>query len=251
MLLKVISFNVRNCNDPISGSVIERAPRIKKVTAPYDADVIGLQEYTHNWEESVKELFLSEYEIYNQYRCEGPFYEGTPILWKRDKFDLLNKGCFWLSDTPSVMSKGYDSLGYHRICLFVTLKDKTSGKVFTFMNTHFGFGDDEQVKSAKLIKKYANEISSAPTFITGDFNMQPNSLGYQEFVKDMGDANALTVNDRRVTYHGYYTKDAKPEHIDYCFIDKSVKPVNFKIIDELDDGKYPSDHYGLYVELDV
>ena len=250
MLLKVISFNVRNCNDPISGSVLERAPRIKKVTAPYDADVIGLQEYTHNWEASIKELF-SDYEIYNQYRCEGPFFEGTPILWKKDKFDLINKGCFWLSDTPNVMSKGYDSLGYHRICLYVTLKDKASGTVFTFLNTHFGFGDDGQVKSAKLIKKYASEITSAPFFITGDFNMQPTSLGYLEFVKDMGDANALTVNDRRATYHGYHTETAKQEHIDYCFINNQVKAVNFKIIDELDDGKYPSDHYGLYIEIDL
>ena len=30
-----------------------------------------------------------------------------------------------------------------------------------------------------------------------------------------------------------------------------LKPISFKIIDELVDGKYPTDHYGLFVELDI
>ena len=251
MKVKVIDFNIRNCNEDECGSIIERAPRLKKITAPYDADVLGFQEYTPLWEDSIKKYFLNEYEIYNQYRSEGPFYEGTPILWKKDKFDMLNKGCFWLSDTPSVMSGGYDTYGCNRVCLYVTLKEKQSGKTFTYMNTHFGFGDENQVKSAKLIKKYASKVSNYPTIITGDFNMEQSSSGYLEFVKDMFDANTLTVNDRRDTFHGYLLPDAKPMHIDYCFIDNKTKALNFKIIDELDDGKFPSDHYGLYIELEV
>ena len=59
----------------------------------------------------------------------------------------------------------------------------------------------------------------------------------------------VTANDRRTTYHGYGTADNA--HIDFCFIDDKIKPISFKIIDELVDGKYPTDHYGLFIELDI
>ena len=68
-------------------------------------------------------------------------------------------------------------------------------------------------------------------------------------VKHFTDVNGVTINDRRTTYHGYGRVDN--EHIDYCFINSGVKPLNMKIIDEMVDGKYPTDHYGLYIELEI
>ena len=135
------------------------------------------------------------------------------------------------------------------MCEYVILKHIESGKVFTYMNTHYGFGDNGQTKSSRLIYEYSKKISQNPTFITGDFNMTPDSLGYAEMIKNFTDVNGATVNDRRTTYHGYGTADN--EHIDFCFIDGKIKPISLKIIDELVDGKYPSDHYGLFVELEI
>ena len=37
MELKVISFNIRNADDPDGNSVVERAPRLKKVLDAYDS----------------------------------------------------------------------------------------------------------------------------------------------------------------------------------------------------------------------
>lgn len=248
MKLKVISFNIRYGDDPNGNSVVERAPRLAKITSKYDADVIGFQEYTVPWEKEI-EKYYPEYEIFNKYRSVNEL-ESAPILWKKDKFDLLDTGYFWLSDTPEVESRGWDEL-YHcwRMCQYVILKHKESGKVFTYMNTHYGFGDNGQTKSSKLIYEYSKKISTNPTFVTGDFNMRPDSLGYAEMIKRFTDVNAVTVNDRRTTYHGYGTVD--DAHIDYCFIDDKIKPISLKIIDELDDGKYPTDHYGLFIELDI
>ena len=117
------------------------------------------------------------------------------------------------------------------------------------MNTHFGFGDKGQTASAALIYEYSQKISQNPTFVTGDFNMTPSSKGYAEMVKYFTDVNGATVKDRRTTYHGYGKKDN--EHIDYCFINEKIKPISLKLLDELVDGKYPSDHYGLFAELEI
>lgn len=45
MRVNIISFNIRCSNDPNGHSVAERAPRLAEITARYNADIIGFQEY--------------------------------------------------------------------------------------------------------------------------------------------------------------------------------------------------------------
>ena len=60
MELKIISFNIRCCDDADGHSIPERAPRLKKVTSMYDADIIGFQEFTPPWEKFIKEYYGEE-----------------------------------------------------------------------------------------------------------------------------------------------------------------------------------------------
>ena len=251
MRIKAISFNIRCANDENGNSVLERAPRLASVILPYDADVIGLQEYTPLWEDYLPKCLSDKYEFFNKYRTDEGWIESAPMLWKKEKFDCLQRGYFWLSDTPEIMSGGWDTYEHNRICLYAILKDRKSGETFAFFNTHLGFGDENQVKSVRLIHQYTKKISGYPTFVTGDFNMIPASQAYAEMVKNFSDVNAMTVNDRRSTYHGYHPEMDCNEHIDYCFIDKNISPIAFEIIDELVEGKFPSDHYGIYAELEI
>ena len=251
MELKVISFNIRCCDDSNGHAISERAPRLKKVCAPFDADIIGFQEFSDGWVPEIERDFADNYIILNKWRAESD-HESSPILWKKDKFECVNKGCFWLSETPEVESRGWDELyDRHRICQWVILKEKESGKVFTYMNTHYGFGDKGQTDSSRLIYEYSKKISSNPTFITGDFNMNPKAPGYAEMVKNFTDANMVTLKNTADTYHGYQPSVYKDTHIDYCFVDKNVTPISMKVIDETVDGKFPSDHFGLYIVLDI
>ena len=250
MKLKVISFNIRSMDDKDGHSIAERGPRLKTVVAPYDADVMGFQEYTPSWEDHIAALFGEEYEIFNKYRTQTGWIESAPILWKKNKFECLKKGYFWHSDTPEVESRGWDTLPHNRMCEYVVLKDKESGESFVAMNTHFGFGDECQTKSSALMVKYAKEISTLPTFATGDFNMTPSSLGYAEMTKYFTDVNAVTANSTVSTYHGYELDNKFNEHIDFCFVDPSIKALKQEVIDQLVDGKFPSDHYGIYSEIE-
>ena len=248
MKLKVISFNIRCCDDKDGHSIKERAPRLAQVTEKYDADIIGFQEFTVPWEEQIAK-FYPDYEMFMKYRSVNEL-EAAPILWKKGKFELLDTGYFWLSDTPEVESRGWDQLyNCWRMCEYVILKHIESGKVFTHMNTHYGFGDKGQIDSSRLIYEYSKKISSNPTFVTGDFNMRPTSLGYAEMTKYFTDVNMVTAKDMITTYHGYGR--VNDEHIDFCFIDDKIKPLYLKTITETVDGKYPSDHYGIYTELEI
>ncbi len=250
MKITAVSFNIRCCDDKNGHSIPERAPRLDYVVNPLNADVIGFQEYTPSWETQIKKYFGGKYEMFNKYRAKSSL-ESTPVLWKKDKFQCLKSGYFWLSDTPEIESGGWDEWGCHRICNYVVLKERTSGKLFNFINTHFGFGEKCQTASAKLIYEYSKKITDYPTFITGDFNMTPQSAGYKEMTKHFTDVNSVTLKDFRDTFHGYNPKIKRDAHIDYCFIDEKVKPVNLTVIDGDIDGKFPSDHFGLFVELEI
>ena len=165
---------------------------------------------------------------------------------------LFKTGYFWLSDTPEVESKGWDEkYNCFRMCVYVILKDKNTEKLFTVMNTHFGFGDNCQTKSADLIYNYSQKVSDHPTFVIGDFNMTPDSVGYKHMTKSLTDVNAVTVKDLRTTFHGYNPQKINDQHIDFCFINDKFTPLDQKIIDETVDNMFPSDHYGLNIKLEI
>ena len=255
MEIKVVSFNIRCVSDPNGNSIPERAPRLNKIISPLFPDLIGFQEWRPEWKEHIIEYFGEKYEIFNVFRAEND-PESVPVLWKKDRFRCIKKGNFWLSDTPEIESGGWDEI-YNccRICVYAVLEDKASGKIFTFMNTHFGFGDKGQAKSSELIYNYSKKISKYPTLITGDFNMSPNSIGYKTMTKFFSDVNTATAADLRATYHDYnsgrFIDDEINRHIDYCFISDKIKPVSQRIIDETVNGKFPSDHYGLETVIDI
>ena len=248
MNLKVVSFNIRCSDDPNGHSIIERAPRLKEILDPLNADLIGIQECRYDWDEILPRDYGEEYEIFLKYRGDN---ESGPILWKKDKFTCVKKGYFWLSDTPEVESKGWDEkFNCYRICMYVILEENESKKRFCFMNTHYGFGDKGQSDSGKLIYKYSKKISDLPTFITGDFNMKPDSVGYSVITEHFKDVNKATLNYTGTTFHNY-APETQDQHIDYCFINDKVTPVKTTLLDQTFDGKYPSDHFGLLFELKI
>ncbi len=248
MKLKVVSFNIRCANDENGHSIAERAPRLKAILDPLDADVIGFQECRNEWEKILTCDYSDKYHIFLKRRGDD---ESTPILWKKERFNLIKEGIFWLSDTPEKMSRGWDELyNCYRICMYAVLEEKESGMRFCFMNTHYGFGDKCQTDSSELIYKYSKNISDLPTFITGDFNMRPDSAGYARMTKYYSDVNKATLNYTDTTYHGY-APETKDQHIDYCFVDDDIAPLKTVLLDQTFDGKYPSDHFGLYFELDI
>ena len=264
MNLKVMSFNICCGGDPGGHSVDERAPRVISVLKKYDPDIVGFQEATPHWFSLLDDYFdEANYEVFNMYRAESN-KESTPMIWKKDKFECLDKGYFWLSDTPETESKGWDEYGCHRICMWAKLRETATGKVFIAANTHFGFGDQCQTDSARLILSRINVHDNDRVFVTADYNFTRDSLGYKEMTKDFVDVTLATTGDDAATYHGYDQANLlTPEelkvtgktfgaHIDFCFANpKGIAPIVGKVLRESFDGKFPSDHNPVYFELEL
>ncbi len=257
MELKIVSFNIRYTNDPNGHSIAERAPRLEEMILAKDPDLIGFQECRPAWWPFIRKSFLDKYDIHNIYRAFTEM-ESSPILWKKDKFELVDKGHFWFSDTPEVSSKGWDEIGCYRMCLWVNLKEKATGKIITYFNTHFGFGDKCQVDSAELMHEVNLKVSDYPTLLTADYNMCRENAGFKTMEKYYKDVNKATLNYASYTYHGYDEVRAQEMYetkgygaIDHCFINDGFLPRKFEVLKDTFDGKYPSDHFGTYIELET
>lgn len=248
-MIKVVTFNIL-CGGTGENTIPERAPRLKKVLEPYGADLIGFQEATEVWMPYLEEYYGEDYEIFNHWRKESN-HESTPMLWKKDRFECLDKGYFWYSDTPNVeFGENWDLMGCNRICMWAKLRDKQEGKTFTFFNTHYGFGDAEQVKSSELLLKHI-EAMGGPCLVTADFNMFHYMPGFKKLEEKLVNVNKATVNDNRSTCHGF-RENPTSLPIDFCFITPdTITPLTCERIDGRPNGQFPSDHFGVYHELEI
>lgn len=179
-------------------------------------------------------------------------------MWRKDKFELLDSGHFWLSETPDTESKGWGA-SHWRICMWVKLKVKATGKTFLYYNTHYDFSADCHVGSANLIIKRAQALggfSTLPVFFTADCNMTRYNAGYNAMLAAFADVN-MDLEDLNYKTGGGYHADGHEglqtgSPIDYCFYSpKLLIPLKYQIIDEKVDGGYVSDHKGLYIELAI
>jgi endonuclease/exonuclease/phosphatase family metal-dependent hydrolase len=258
--IKVLSQNLRYADDPNGNGVNHRAKRFKELLVEHTPDLIGTQEHTYNWDVWLKRIFrdgMAEGTL-PEYAMVGCSREGrdtnagefNKILYRTDRFELLDSDTTWLSDTPDRPSAVEGSL-CNRICTWALLKDKQTGETFLFANTHLDHGTDE-VREAQmqiLLDYLSQRIGEYPFYMTGDFNTVVGSAAYNAADAGLEDAHKTTLEDASTvtrTYHAY-TEDYGNE-IDFIFHNDRVTPLRYEIVSK-SYGGFVSDHYGVLAEF--
>ena len=250
--LKVMSFNVKISGDGLQSNDI-RLPRTIKMIEKHGADSVGVQEADKWWTDSL-EAALPQYARVGDYRDDGiSLGESCSIFYLKDKYDLVDSGTFWLSETPDTPSKGWDG-GCSRVVTYAILKDKASGFVYAHFNTHLdNVGEVAKSESVPLLASRIAEIApDIPVVLTGDFNSREGSEIYQKLLScGLKDTKHLAEKyDDCATYHDYnpFVFNTKP--IDYIFVNGYCSSVKSSIVDsDMIDLVYPSDHFPIIVEL--
>ncbi|WDF53599.1 endonuclease/exonuclease/phosphatase family protein [Mucilaginibacter sp. KACC 22063] len=254
--LIVGSFNLRYDNPADTGNLWrERAPAVTSLIRFHDFDVLGTQEGKINQLQDLVKA-LPEYARYGVGRDDGKEGgEHSAIFYKKDRFTLLGKGDFWLSQTPDKPSLGWDATCCNRICSWVYLQDKQSGKKFWYFNGHFDHqGVVAREESSKLILKKIKEIAgNGMVLLTGDFNGGNDSSWYLRI------ANSGVLIDTykqakypygyNPTYHDFGKQLKGNEIIDHIFATSQFKVKRWGILSDSNQGKYPSDHFPVLAEL--
>jgi endonuclease/exonuclease/phosphatase family metal-dependent hydrolase len=260
----VVTYNIRYAN-PNDGDNIwsNRREAMVRYLREKNADIIGLQEV-----EPLQRAYLAEqltdFAWYgvgrNVAHDEG---EGTPIFYRRDRFDLLDQGTFWLSTTPEIAgSKGWDA-ALPRVASWVRLRDRRSGRELLAVNTHFDhMGPEARIQSAHLLTTKVDELARAgaarlPVILTGDFNARPDSAPYAAVTKPADPARALvdTQHASRTPHRGgdsssnAFKAISPGAKIDYIFVRDVAAVLTHRIEDPRVDGRFVSDHQPIVAEI--
>lgn len=263
--LRIINYNVRCANDGINkvtgsnNDIDHRAPRLAKLIEEYQPDIIGLQEASRPWIRELEERLYQNYAMRYTYRHPGS-RESTPVLWRRDKFELLDDGHFWLSETPHTPSIGWGSGKWHRICTWVKLKVRETGEVVFYFSAHMTGSVPGTVGGGNVVMEQASNMgcfSEYPAFLTGDFNIPPGHEGYVNLHESgrFADINADLGMDWQYSNNGYNDRpDEDPKNWikDYIFYTPAkMIPLKYQVLNENYFDGWISDHRGLLAEVAI
>ncbi|MFI2742359.1 endonuclease/exonuclease/phosphatase family protein [Zhouia sp. PK063] len=221
---RVGSFNLRYDNPADSlNNWKYRKETVAKLIQFHDFDILGTQEGLQHMLDQLSAK-LPEYSYIGVGRDDGKNAgEHSAIFYKKDKFQLLEKGDFWLAENPTYPHKGWDAV-LPRICSWGKFKDKESGLVFYFFNTHFDHvGTTARKESSKLILKKIKEIAgNTPTLLTGDFNVDQTSPSYKilnesSLLTDAFDIAKLKYGSDG-SFNGFKINTYTDKRIDHIFV---------------------------------
>lgn len=253
------TFNIRYDNPYDSlNSWTYRKDTVANFIKAQNLDIVGMQEVLHHQLEDLKAR-LPEYAEVGVGREDGKTQgEYAPLFYKKDRFELLDNNTFWLSQYPdSVGFIGWDG-ACTRIATWAKLKDKTNGKIFMAINTHFDHvGTEARKKGALLIIEKIKEIvGDQPAVVTGDFNVSDQSEAYQtitgnSFVLKDAHKTALQQEGASYTFHDFGRIPADScEKIDFIFVTPQIEVQRSYIPEENREAKkFLSDHNPEIVHL--
>jgi endonuclease/exonuclease/phosphatase family metal-dependent hydrolase len=258
-----MSFNIRyGTADDGENSWQHRKMLVRNVIDGFNPDLVGLQEAL-DFQLDELEADLSEYAHVGVGRDDGVTAgEHAAILYRSSRFDLIEHGTFWFSDTPEV--PGSTSWGNHvtRICTWARLLDKESGITFYLYNVHLDH--QSQVSRERSVELLAARLSQRvtldPLIVAGDFNAgEENSalrylLGRSERASEgtlAVTASPELVDAFRVVHptatdvgtFNSFRGVTSGDKIDAILLSPSWTVLDAAILHISFDGKYPSDHF--------
>ena len=159
-----------------------------------DMDVFGLQEVSVCQYKDIKKEF-SDYAMVGRFREAKDFTgEAVPVCYRKSRFDLEKSGTFWLSETPEKPGSKSWGTSLPRVCTYVVLKDKKSGKRLCFANTHTDHVSKEAREKGMLlvVNRMKDFGKGAPIVFVGDHNCRETDAPAKSVSKILKDAIYIT-----------------------------------------------------------
>jgi endonuclease/exonuclease/phosphatase family metal-dependent hydrolase len=247
--LRVMSFNLRNGNGNDAGdSWPNRRELVVSTIRAFNPDLLGTQE-TLAFQADYISAECPEYSKIGWPREQNPNGEQCTIFYRTDRFELMESGQFWLSETPEEKySKSWDS-SLPRVATWTILQDRNDrSSEFVFANTHFDHrGTKARLESAHLIHQRASELSGASVVLTGDFNCREGSEPWQaltasKLLRDTRRIRHPEVSEPEGTFNGFKGR-ADGGRIDWILATDHFGVKESDIDRTNKDGRYPSDHF--------
>lgn len=254
--LKIMTYNIRlDIDSDGENAWPNRKDFFTSQIQFYSPDIFGVQEATPNQVTDISSA-LPNYNKFGIGREEQEKGEASAIYYKKNRFKIQQSNTFWLSETPNIVSKGWDA-ACNRVCTYGLFEDLKTKKIFWVFNTHLDHvGNEARVKGVQLILSKIKEVNTKkyPVIFMGDFNSEPNTPQIAEVKKVMDDTKDVSKEKPfgpSGTFNDFKHNEPVTLLIDYIFISKnsSFKVLKHAILSDAINLKYPSDHLPVFIEL--
>lgn len=230
-----------------------RAQWVRELIRFHEWDIFGTQEgFKGQLDDLAK---MEEYAWIGVGRDDGKEEgEHSAIFYRRDRFELLDKGDFWLSQTPGRPSLGWDAPSNIRICSWGRFCDRLTRRELYFFCAHYDhIGRQARLESSKLIVQKIGEITGgAPAILVGDMNSTPDTDAYAVLDGALRDARKAVDNPYgpEGTYGGFIAGQRPiADRIDYLFTTPGVKILKYGVLTDFREGLFYSDHLPVMVKM--
>ncbi len=269
--IRVMSFNIRGSfrDRATSDAWDDRADLNVETIERWAPDLIGFQELQRgNLRTYRKSLPRYAHVLGPRYGNRAP-YDFNAIFFDPERLELLDRGGFWLSETPERYSASWRTRVV-RSASWAYFELSDARLSFVHLNTHLDHvSSPARREGSRLILRRIADLprrhgGDTPVLVTGDFNCRPGTTTYRNFVNGGfvdtylvagGDADRETAH----TFHafkGAFYRDARPglgpRRIDWILLRDPggrLRPVSHSIVRDHAGETYPSDHYPILADL--
>ncbi|MFN6137249.1 MAG: endonuclease/exonuclease/phosphatase family protein [Planctomycetota bacterium] len=261
-LIRVMSFNIRygTANDGINRWDLRKEFLVETIRN-FDPDMLGTQETLASQRDYLA-LALDGYGVVAAGRDDGKDGgEMAALFYRKDRFEPIEQGHIWLSETPEkVGSKGWDA-ALPRIATWVKLKDLQSAdsKPILYLNAHLDHkGQRARLESCRLIRSKLSELGAdARWIVTGDFNASPSEPPYSALFDDAADRKLLDTHRvvhrnpeaNEGTFSSFDVSKTNGPRIDWIGCSEDFQVRLARIDRTSRDGRTPSDHFPVIAVL--
>ncbi len=256
--VRVMSFNIRYGTARDGDNHWDRRKEfLVETIVAFNPDLLGTQE-TLGFQRDYLAKRLPDYDQFGAGRNDGQDDgEMMALYYRKERFEKLDGGHFWLSETPDrAGSKSWGS-SLPRMVTWVKLRDRQDPNAapIAFFNTHFDhWSGNARLQSARLLRRQVTKIAQGDSIIvTGDFNTGENSEPYravfqpvEKEASPLVDAFRLfhpTHGEQEGTFSGFVAAATRGARIDWIAVSRDWTIVDACIDCTAREGRTPSDHF--------
>ena len=236
----------------------ERKSDLVSLVKKLNLDAFGMQEICPDQAQYLREN-LPEFVFVGDHREKDRVSgEASPVFYRKSRFEAEKSGTFWLSETPEIPASKSWGTCCTRVCSYLILKDRTTGKRFCFANTHTDHVSAEAREKGMLLivermKKFG---AGLPIVFTGDHNCRyddPPAAIVRKVLRDSRDITETEAAGPANSCHGFgkYVEgplargDGKRCYIDYIYVSDGTRVLDVETHGDKRPGTdlYPSDHF--------
>ena len=267
---RVMSANIRITGleaDEVDGRRWDdRKQYMIEVIRSYNPDVVMMQEVIYDSYNYCKQE-LSEYIAFGFEGPEmDPYTEGyhligkNVIFFRRDRYELISSGCYWLSEEPEMAGSISWGTNRARHVNWVRVADRKTGKQMRLIDVHLDHKAQEaKVNQAKMIVREAAQYQeNFPQIICADFNSRKYEEQVKHFVANGWTDCYDTLHDGVEFGHTAHAFEGvkRPQRegkgrIDYILTKGGAKALSCEVITDHIGDMYPSDHYFMIAEIAI